>query len=149
MAKMSSNYKELSAIFQALEVSENLLVGSHVQIQSDNSTAVAYLNKQGGTKNQELMNLTFKIFSLAENKFLSLSAVFLTGRENLRWIFSVGKPSIRGDWCLEKAIFQKIIGLWGRPEIDLFATKKKRQVKNFCSLNPADHPWAVDAFWIR
>lgn len=42
------------------------LVTSHVQIQSDNATAEAYLNKQGGTRSQELVNLTFKISEVRE-----------------------------------------------------------------------------------
>lgn len=81
MDSWSSNFRELAAIFQGIQNAGDLLIGSHVQIQSDNSTVKAYINKQGGTRNQELMNLSFKIFSLAE-RFLSLYAVFLTGREN-------------------------------------------------------------------
>lgn len=145
----SSNYRELSAILQALQVSRDLLVGSHVQVQSDNSTTVAYINRQGGTKSRGLMDLTFQIFSFAEENLLSLSAVFLAGRKNLRADFLSRQTIHQGDWCLDKEIFLKIVGLWGEPEIDLFATKKNRQVRNFCSLNPADHPWAIDAFSVR
>lgn len=38
-----------------------------------------------------------------------------------------------------------ITSFWVTPEIDLFATRKNRQVKRFFSLNPEDHPLAVAA----
>lgn len=70
LTKKSSNYREPYAIFLALEKAKHLLLRSHVQIQLDNATAVAYINKQGGTKNQDLMALTFQIFSFSRGKYL-------------------------------------------------------------------------------
>lgn len=65
MTGRSFNYRELDAVFQALQVSKDLLRCSHVQVQSDNSTAVAYLNKQGGTSYYTYRS---NFFSLAEEK---------------------------------------------------------------------------------
>lgn len=149
MKSRSSNFRELAAILRGIQEARDLLTGFHVQIRSDNSTAVAYVNKQGGTRNRELMNLAFEIFTLAEENFLSLSAVFLTGRENRQADFLSRRTIHQGDWCLNKEVFQKIVGLWGSPQIDLFATRENRLVRKFCSLNPSDHPWAIDAFSIE
>lgn len=67
--KESSNFKELYAILRALQAIRDILKESHIQILSDNSTAVAYLNKQGDTRNKDFMDLSFKIFALAEDFF--------------------------------------------------------------------------------
>lgn len=67
--KESSNFKELYAILRALQVTRDILKESHIQILSDNSTAVAYLNKQGHTRNKDFMALSFKIFALAKYFF--------------------------------------------------------------------------------
>lgn len=92
------------------------------------------------------MSLTFRIFSLAEGNFQSLSAVFLRGKLNQQADFLSRQTLHQGEWSLNKVIFRKVSELWGVPEIDLFSSKKNRQVSQFCSLNPADRPWAVDAF---
>lgn len=146
IAGKSSNYRELYTVLLALQAAKQALVRSHVQIQSDNATTVAYINKQGGTRSQELMDLTFRIFSLAEGNFQSLSAVFLRGKLNQQADFLSRQTLHQGEWSLNKVIFRKVSELWGVPEIDLFSSKKNRQVSQFCSLNPADRPWAVDAF---
>lgn len=56
---------------------------------------------------------------------------------------------VRVEWSLNKQVFKMIADLWGSPDIDLFATKKNRQVRTFCSLNPRENPWAVDALLVK
>lgn len=143
--RKSSNYRELLAVLLGLQATKERLKSHHVQVQSDNATTVAYLNKQGGTRSAELLDLSFQIFALAEQYFLSLSAVFLRGVENIQADYLSRQTLRQGDWTLNREIFQKIVRLWGLPQIDLFSSKENRQVELFCSLNPLDHPWAVDA----
>lgn len=131
--KRSSNYKELCTIFHALQATQEVLSGSHVRILSDNSTAIAYINKQGGTQNGELMKLSFEILSLAETKFLSLGAIHLRGKENVMADF-LSRHMLQAGWCLNKQVFSNITSLWGMPEIDLFATKENHQVSICASL---------------
>ncbi|CAJ0925266.1 unnamed protein product, partial [Ranitomeya imitator] len=40
----------------------------------------------------------------------------------------------------------QIVHMWGRPSVDLFASKTNKKVQKFCSLNPAERSLAVEAF---
>lgn len=71
----SHNFNELYVIRIALAQSLPVIKGRNVRVYSDNKTAVAYINRQGGTRALGLMGLTHQIFSLAEASLLSLSAV--------------------------------------------------------------------------
>ncbi|XP_077121855.1 uncharacterized protein LOC143782553 [Ranitomeya variabilis] len=121
------------------------LRGSHVKIRSDNTTVVAYLNRQGGTRSESLMCSAADIFDLAEPNFLSLTAVHIRGIENSRADFLSRHTLRQGEWTLNPRIFKNIVDIWGLPQIDLFATRSNRQVPMFASLNVADRPDLVDS----
>ncbi|XP_073409965.1 uncharacterized protein [Dendrobates tinctorius] len=117
----------------------------HVRILSDNTTTVAYINKQGGTRSETLMSSAARILNLAENYFLSLSALHIRGESNQKADFLSRHTLRQGEWCLNQKVFRDIVALWGQPEVDLFATKENRQIKIFASLSPSDHPDILDA----
>ncbi|XP_073399837.1 uncharacterized protein [Dendrobates tinctorius] len=81
---LSSNEWELLAIERALERLLTHLRGHHVKVLSDNRTAVAYVNHQGGTRSRSLMEIAKRILTLAEHQFLSLSALHIRGADNLK-----------------------------------------------------------------
>ena len=56
------NLLELLAIFKAFWAFKRLLLGHVVQVATDNTTAVFYLNKQDGTCSQRLLYLTVQIW---------------------------------------------------------------------------------------
>ncbi|CAJ0940380.1 unnamed protein product [Ranitomeya imitator] len=126
-----------------------LAQGHHVKILSDNQVAVAYVNHQGGTRSKSLMEVADRLLQTAENHFLSLSAVHIRGRDHIRADFLSRSTLKQGEWSLNSKIFNRIVRMWGHPEVDLFATKHNRKTINFCSLNPREYPLAVDAFLIR
>ncbi|XP_064075069.1 uncharacterized protein LOC135194138 [Vanessa tameamea] len=78
-----SNKKELFAVFAAIKMNSKILVKSHVLIQSDNRTLIAYIRKEGGTKSLALPELTFKLLQLADKFKITLSAYYLPGRYNI------------------------------------------------------------------
>lgn len=145
----SSNYRELLAVLKTTQAARESLRGKHIQILTDNITAVFYINKQGGTRCEALMQITYSLFALAEESFLSLSAVHIKGAENVKADFLSRHSLLRSEWSLNKQVFRMIVDLWGSPEIDLFATRKNRQVEKFCSLNPQERPWVVDALSVE
>ena len=49
------NYLELEAAFLAPRAFLPLIKGSHVQFGLDNRTAVAYINRLGGTRSQHML----------------------------------------------------------------------------------------------
>ncbi|KAI5632778.1 hypothetical protein NE865_14496 [Phthorimaea operculella] len=58
-----SNMKELVAIQSAIELQANELRGASLLIQSDNTTALAYLRNEGGSKSKNLMAQTRQVIS--------------------------------------------------------------------------------------
>ncbi|XP_073401619.1 MOB kinase activator 3A isoform X1 [Dendrobates tinctorius] len=141
----SSNLKELTAVYYALHHFLPQLQQKHVRILSDNTTTVAYINRQGGTRSETLMSSAARILSLAESYLLSLSALHIRGENNQEADFLSRHTLRQGEWCLSRQIFQDIVALWGHPQVDLFATRENRQTKTFASLSPADHPDILDA----
>ncbi|XP_073412144.1 uncharacterized protein [Dendrobates tinctorius] len=141
----SSNLKELTAVYYALHHFLPQLQQKHVRILSDNTTTVAYINRQGGTRSETLMSSAARILSLAESNLLSLSALHIRGEDNQEADFLSRHTLRQGEWCLNRQIFQNIVALWGHPQVDLFATRENRQTKTFASLSPADHPDILDA----
>lgn len=84
MKKWSLNRQELQAVWEALQICQQKLVGLSVNVHSDNTTVVSYLRRQGGTKSVSLVKLTGKIFHLAENNLCHLTATYIPGQLNIR-----------------------------------------------------------------
>ncbi|KAG8539065.1 hypothetical protein GDO81_021527 [Engystomops pustulosus] len=66
---LSSNKKELLAVLKALTQALPLLQGHGVAVMSDNTTTIAYINRQGGTRSSGLMLIATQILTLAETFF--------------------------------------------------------------------------------
>ena len=54
----------------------------HIQLQIDNTKAIAYVNNMGGSKSTELDQLAFQIWEWCITRHISLSAVHIAGRLN-------------------------------------------------------------------
>lgn len=142
------NLLELRAIHHSLVRLTPFLQGKAVRIQSDNVTAVAYINHQGGTRSPMALLEASRILSWAEINVPALSAVHIPGVEN--WIADyLSRETIdQGEWSLHPEVFQLIVARWGLPDIDLMASRHNRKVQRFVarSLDPQAH--AVDALVI-
>ncbi|XP_077134856.1 uncharacterized protein LOC143788831 [Ranitomeya variabilis] len=114
--------------------------GADVRVFSDNSTTVAYVNRQGGTRSGSLMTIAGEIFQFAETHLASLSALHIRGIENTKADYLSRNRLRQGEWSLNRTVFRLITRAWGVPQIDLFATRGNRQVERFASLNSMDHP---------
>lgn len=137
-----SSWKELTAILRALLAFQNTIQGH--QVRSDNTTAVAYINKQGGTRNPRLMLVASRIFQWAESNLASISAIHLKGELNNTADFLSRQQVSNQEWSLHPEVFDYIAAYWGKPVVDLFANKENAKVPHFCSLYPGDQPLAVD-----
>lgn len=72
----SSNFWELLAVREALK---ERIWGKEVQILADNSSTVAFLKHQGGTRSCALLGLTQELLEWAEQRIPSISAVHIKG----------------------------------------------------------------------
>ena len=62
-SKLHINYLELKAVFLALKEFQNLCVDKIVLVATDNTTVVAYINKEGGMRSGPLCALLWRILT--------------------------------------------------------------------------------------
>ncbi|KAK0417298.1 hypothetical protein QR680_012929 [Steinernema hermaphroditum] len=116
------NVLELKAILFGLRVFAERMRDCAVLIQSDNTVAISYINRFGGTANNRLIELARTIWFWARDRNLFLIATHLPGRENA--VADAESRSYTLDWHLHKEITARLFDFWGTPEIvyDLLAT---------------------------
>jgi len=138
------NYLELLAVFHALRSFCKSIENCHVQVRSDNTCAVAYLNNMGGRI--ELLNaLANDIWSWCCQKNIWLSATHIPGVDNSADKFS-REFQDNTEWMLNTMLFNEIIECFGMPEIDLFASRLNKQLDRYVSWKPDPDAAFVDAF---
>ena len=77
------NYLELKAIWLGLKSLCNNLRQKHIRIQSDNTTAVAYINAMGGIKSADCNNMARQIWLWCIEREIWLSACHIPGSINV------------------------------------------------------------------
>ena len=77
------NLLEMKALFLALQAFQEDVAGHHVTAMCDNSTVVAYVNKQGGTVSRPLCLLTSRLLRWTESFDVHLEARYLPGESNV------------------------------------------------------------------
>ena len=122
--------RELLAVEKGLLQFCHLISGSTVAVFVDNSTAVAYLRKQGGTRSSVLNPIAQQIFCLAEEFRNVLALQFIVGKNNVLVDFLSQPNQVQGlDWILRLEVFQDLLKKW--PVMtDLFAAS----LTHCCSL---------------
>lgn len=127
------NKLELMVFLLALRSFVTLLQGQVVAIMSDNTTAVAYINSQGGTVSRSLCKLALQLwdFCLANN--IVPTATHVPGIENsLADVLSHNLTTCH-KWELNDSYLTPIFHCWGRPALDAFATAINAKCGLFCS----------------
>ena len=82
-AAMSINARELLAVQLGLFQFQSALQGRTVAVFCNNTTAVAYLRKEGGTRSPLLNNLAQEILRWTESLSIRLALQFLLGSNNV------------------------------------------------------------------
>ena len=120
--KMSINKRELRAAKLGLQEFQELVQGKTVAIFIDNTTAIAYLRNQGGTKSCSLNQEAQEILRWAEDHEMILRPQFLLGSQNVI-ADSLSRPNqVQGsEWTLCQEVVDRLTQKWPAT-IDLFAT---------------------------
>ena len=117
------NLLEMKALFLALQAFQEDVAGHHVTAMCDNSTVVAYVNKQGGTVSRPLCLLTSRLLRWTESFDVHLEARYLPGESNvLADVLSRRGQVVGTEWSLHPQVARALLRTWGNPSIDLFAT---------------------------
>ena len=145
-AREHINILEMRAVLLALIALAEYLRHKDIVLASDNSTVVAYLRNQGGTRSNTLLSLTRQIYARTLELNLQLTVRHVPGKLNvLADTLSRAKKPLETEWTLDPQVFRAVANVWGRPHVDLFATSLNAQLETFVSPVPDPAAWAVDA----
>ena len=138
------NELELLAAFHAVRSFAECLRDCAVHLILDNTTAVAYINKSGGTRSSSLCSLAVEIAGWCELRNISLEAVHLPGIFNVLADRESRRPVEWSDWMLTPEVFRIFETSW-IIDVDLFASSWNAQLPRFVSWTPQPGAWRVNA----
>ena len=141
---LSINVLELVTIFLALlMVSRREMV---IQVLCDNTSAVSALRK-GSSPHYYLSSVTELIWKRAAKMGWNLVISHIKGSYNVLADQLSRKTTISSEWSIPQEVFQKILHINPKLEVDLFATHLNNKLPTFVSPCP-DQGIAIDALSI-
>jgi hypothetical protein len=149
--QMHINVLELKAVTLAFtRWSTQTPRGTSWLVYTDNTTVVAYINKQGGTRSLPLCLEAEALFKIAFARDQILKARHLPGKRNVLADALSRPDQILGtEWSLCPQVFLDICRTFGMPNIDLFATSKNTKLPVFCSPLPESMAYAADSMSLK
>ena len=148
--KLHINVLELKAVSLALRNFKDQCQDQTVLVAMDNSTVVAYINKQGGTHSVEMCALLWKIMTWCHHYHITLKARHIPGCLNVMAdLLSRSNKVQSTEWSLHPQVFKQICQKWFTPHVDLFATHLNHKLPLYVSPIPDPKAWDIDALNIN
>ena len=112
----------------------------------DNNTTVACVNNLGRIRSDLLDDIASDIWQWVAERQIWISAAHIPGSE-----YVIANKNSRifewsSEWKLTEDMFKQIVTSFGRPDIDLFASRINHQLPNYLSWIPNPGAQAADAF---
>lgn len=139
------NVLELRAVHLALQHFLPHLRGKHVLVQTDNTSTVYHINHQGGTRSARLLFVSRQLLTWAAPRLSTLRAVYLPGNRNQVADFLSRQSPLPGEWSIHPEVVQRIWGVFGQAEVDLFASEESTHCPLWFSLTRVPGPLGWDA----
>ena len=144
--RMHINCLELLAATLAIKCFARDKTNIAILLKVDNTTAISYINKLGGTVSPQLNQLTRDLWLWCMDRNITLKAVHLAGKLNVTADEESRVMKDRTDWMLCPKIFHKINRKLGPLQVDLFASRLTTQLPHYASWRPDPEAMACDAF---
>ena len=128
--KESSTWRELYAIFYALNGLYSKLKGENILWHTDNLAASKIV--EIGSGKVKLQKLALAIFELCQKGKISLTVCWIPREYNAE-ADAVSKYTNSDDWEISKDLFEYLNGLWGPFTIDRFADENNKKTERFNS----------------
>ena len=114
--------------------------------RTDNTTVVAYIDKQGGTHSHLLLQLVENLFLWFQTQDITLRARHIPGCLNvIADHLSQPNQPIMTEWSLHPEVVNLIFRLGGTPVVDRFATVHNMHLPQFMALVPEPRALTIDA----
>lgn len=139
------NFLELLAVFYTLQALYSKSHDVHIEIQSDNTAAISYINDLGGMHSKSMDSLAKQIWEWCLSREIFISAVHVPGTSN-RADFLSRHFSDSTEWKLKQSVFERLCRQFFLPDVDLFASRLNNLLPNFVSWFPEPGAMAVNAF---
>ena len=140
------NVLELKAVFLALRHFKDQCQDQTVLVVMDNSTVVAYINKQGGTHSAEMCAFLWRFMTWCHHSHITLKARHIPGCLNVMAdLLSRSNQVQSTEWSLHPQVFKQISQKWFTPHVDLFATHLNHKLPLYVSPIPDPKAWDIDA----
>ena len=117
----------------------------HIHLQLDNVTAVTFINNMGGTHSKPCNKVARDIWLWCIERKIWLTATHIPGVQNKTADRLSRKFNDRTEWKLNPNVFKLLTDKWGKPDIDLFASRHNYQFKPFVSWHADPDAYATDA----
>lgn len=140
------NVLEMRAALFALKSFCSGVRNTHVKINIDNTTAIAYINHMGGTKSPECNKVAHEIWDWCIERNIWLSSVHIPGVENVEADHESRVFHDQTEWMLNGKVFSRITKMWGNMDMDLFASRLNKQISPYASWRPDPGAICIDAF---
>ena len=147
--RLHRNVLELKAVSQALRRFKDQCQNQTVLVATDNSTVVAYINKQRGTHSAEMCALLWKIMTWCHRYHITLKARHIPGCLNVMADLSRSNQVQSTEWSMHPQVFKQIFHKWFTPHVDLFATHLNHKLPLYVSPVPDQNAWDIDALNIN
>ena len=143
------NNLEMMAVSRTIRSLLPHLQGTSIRLCTDNTTVAAYVNNQGGARSPTLSCRAEELLLFCQDYGMSLRARYIPGRLNIL-ADQLSRPHcvLQTEWTLSLAALTPLWSLWGRPHVDLFATKFNMRLPLYVSPVTDPEAWGVDALSI-
>ena len=155
------NPSELQAAYLAIYIFSSYIFSPsqinqlfHIQLQIDNQAAVSYINhleggRGGGGTLKILCQLSLDLWNWSLSRQIHISAKYIPGIFNKHADHMSRRLRLTAEWKLNPILFQRIVAVYGMPQIDLFATRANTQFRKFVSWILDPQSAAIDAFSVQ
>ena len=139
------NALELTAAFLTLKSFCRTGQFRHVQLKVDNTTALSYINKMGGTHSVSCNTISYDMWQWSIKRGIWLSACHVPGVLNVTADKKSRHFADHIEWSLCSDAFTQICNTFGTPKTDIFASRLNAKLDNYFSWNPDPEAVAIDA----
>ena len=133
---------ELKAVQLAILTFTKLIKPKCIHIQMDNTSALCYLAKMGGTQNKMMFK---EIWSYLLTYNIMITVEYLPSKLNVVADWESRNYRDSSEWKLSPRVFTLICQKWGTPDVDLFASRLSHKVPGYMAWKPDPGSRATDA----
>nr|CAH7764024.1 unnamed protein product [Callosobruchus chinensis] len=143
------NCLELLAAIFGLKCFASEFSNSCILCRIDNTTAIACINRMGSVQYPKLNKISNSLWKWLEKKNLYVFASYIKSSDNLEADKESRSLKDETEFELNPIIFNQIVNIFGKPQIDLFASRDNTKCDTFISWRKDPDSLAVDAFTLK